>query len=361
MSVEGFFSKNFHAARDLFVDTCHRAGLDVVTHEHPLTGPDGEALAADSVLIGRADAPRLMVLVSGTHGVEALCGSACQSGFVAQGDWRDYGDDIAVLLIHALNCWGAAHLRRNNEDNVDLNRNFVDFAQALPENPAYEAVHDALACSEYRGPERDRANDALAAYLRDNGIEQYIAAIMGGQYRYPDGMAFGGAEPTWSNRLLEALLTPYAATARKVSIVEYHSGLGPYGYGSAVTMQTDEALERVRASYGRWVQAPNERAGPDDEQYFRAHGHTTNGFFGALPDAELSAIVLEYGTYPPTESLPVLIDDHWLHTRGDPASPEGRRIKERLLEMHYPDDEDWRQAVWDRSELVVRQTLRSLS
>jgi hypothetical protein len=343
-----------------FRDVCQSAGLNVASFEHSLAGPNGEPLATDSVLIGRADARRLMVLVSGTHGVETLCGSGCQSGFVAEGDWQSFDEDLAVLLIHGLNCWGAAHLRRNNEDNVDLNRNFVDFSAPLPENEAYEAVHAALTCSQYRGAERDRANGVLADYLTRHGIDQYIAAIMGGQYRHAGGMAYGGSKPTWSNSLLMSLLEPFAHTAEKVSVVEYHSGLGPYGYGTAVTMQTGEELGRVRASYGGWVQAPNERGRHGDRQYFKAQGHTTEGFRKALPEAELSAVVLEYGTYPPATSLPVLIDDHWLTHFGDPMSEEGRHIKGRLVEMHYPDDPDWRQAVWDRSVQVVRQTYRIL-
>ena len=34
-------------------------------------------------------------------------------------------EDWSLLMIHALNPFGMAHLRRVNEDNVDLNRNFL--------------------------------------------------------------------------------------------------------------------------------------------------------------------------------------------------------------------------------------------
>ncbi len=37
-------------------------------------------------------------------------------------------------MLHALNPYGFSHLRRANEDNADLNRNFVDFAAPLPVN-----------------------------------------------------------------------------------------------------------------------------------------------------------------------------------------------------------------------------------
>ena len=33
-------------------------------------------------------------------------------------------DDVAVLMIHLINPWGTAWMRRVNEDNIDLNRNY---------------------------------------------------------------------------------------------------------------------------------------------------------------------------------------------------------------------------------------------
>ena len=162
MGAPQYFRDDYFTARELFRETSARAGLALESHKNPAPGPHGEPLTTDTVLVGRADAPRLAVLISGMHGVETLCGSACQSGFLAEGRWRELSDDVAVLLIHALNCWGAAHLRRNNEDNVDLARNFLDFNEPLPRNDAYEALHEALCCPELEGPNRDRANAILA-------------------------------------------------------------------------------------------------------------------------------------------------------------------------------------------------------
>lgn len=360
MDAQRFFRDDYFGARELFVSTCRRAGLSLETHTHPLAGPSGEALSTDCVLIGRQDAPKLMVLISGTHGVELLSGSACQTGFIATGLWQSLKDDTAILVIHALNCWGAAHRRRNTEGNVDLSRNFLDFDEPLPVNAAYEGIHAAVSCEEYRGVARDRANQALADYREAHGADRYVAAMMGGQYRHPDGMCYGGDKPVWSNKLLMSALTPFRETAESVSVVEYHSGLGPYGYGMAVTMQTGDELSRARSIYGRWVEAPNERGEHGDEQYFRVNGHPTEGFRRALPDSDLTAVVLEFGTYPPMVSLPVLLDDHWLTRFGDLDSAAGLEIKARLIEMHHPADPDWRQAVWDRSVQVIQQTFRGL-
>lgn len=64
-------------------------------------------------------------------------------------------------MIHLINPWGTAWSRRVNEDNVDLNRNFVDWKRAVPRNERYAPLHNAFVCAEWDGPDRDRADQLL--------------------------------------------------------------------------------------------------------------------------------------------------------------------------------------------------------
>ncbi len=354
------FKNDFAEAAAHFRQTAENAGLEVTHYAHPLKGPGGESLQTDTTFIGDPQSPNLVVLISGTHGVETLCGSACQSAFLSGNQIATMPKDTAVLMIHGLNCWGASHLRRNNEDNVDLSRNFLDFSKPLPVNAAYEEIHQALCCPQHEGIERDNAQKMLGNFVKENGVQQYVAALMGGQYQHARGFAYGGDGAVWSHRLLKTVLEPFADSAQKVSAIEYHSGLGPWAYGTAVTMQTGADLKRIRQNYGGWVEAPNDWDGKDDQHYFQPKGHPTEGLREVFPDAQLNAIVLEYGTYPPMESLPVLLDDHWLTHYGEPTSELGLEIKSKLLEMHYPANPDWRLAVAHRSTQVIDQTFRSL-
>ena len=41
---------------------------------HPLKGPDGEALATTLAEVGPPEAPRSLMVVSGTHGIEGYAG-----------------------------------------------------------------------------------------------------------------------------------------------------------------------------------------------------------------------------------------------------------------------------------------------
>ncbi len=361
MSIQRYFSEDYVTSRAKFIAACRAIGVEPQRWINPASSIDDIELSTEVALIGDPAARKLLVLVSGVHGVEALCGSACQTGLLAEPGALSLPPDTALLLVHAINCWGAANLRRNNEDNVDLCRNFMEFGKPLPSRASYEEIHAALNCPELTGPLRQASDDFLAAFRRERGMATYIEAIMGGQYQHPDGFSFGGQSAVWSNRTITAILAQHAAHARHVCVVEYHTGLGPYAYGTAVTMHDGADLERARAWYGDWILAPNHKEPGAPEEFYRVHGHSTEGYLRILPDAAVTSVVLEYGTYPPTRTLPAMMADHWLTHHGDAASTLGRQIRQRLLDLHYPKDPDWRQAIWDRSQQVIAQSLRGLT
>ncbi|NIP94329.1 MAG: DUF2817 domain-containing protein [Akkermansiaceae bacterium] len=84
----------------------------------------GEDLTIDVGILGWESDPAL-VLSSGVHGVEGFPGSALQLAFLDGLYRKPAGSGIRYILIHGINPHGFAHLRRFNEGNVDLNRNFL--------------------------------------------------------------------------------------------------------------------------------------------------------------------------------------------------------------------------------------------
>src|SRR5262249_6189169 len=139
------------------------------------------------------------VVISGTHGVEGFCGSGCQVGLLLDEVYRALPNNVGMVLVHALNPYGFAWLRRVNEDNIDLNRNFQDFSKPLPSSTAYEAVHDALVPLDWDGPFRLSADAEIQKYIQTHGMPAFQAAVSGGQYSRPNGLFFGGTGETWSN------------------------------------------------------------------------------------------------------------------------------------------------------------------
>lgn len=346
--TEAFFSRRFRDARALFRQAAEERGFSIHSYSHPLQGFDGEALATDVVRIGPQDARQLLVLISGVHGVELYAGSGCQIDMLKSVSNNALPADTALLLVHAINPWGAAHFRRNTETNADLARNFIGPDEMPAGNDAYETIHEVI-CN----PDRDKVQAGFQRLAGELGEMGFIRALMGGQYKHPTGFSWGGDGPVWSQVTIQDILARETQSAEDVTIVEYHSGLGPYGYGMAVCMQAGLALERSRKLFGRWLVAP--RSAPGETH--GATGHTTDGYTRFLVGKRLSSIVLEFGTYPPSVSLPVLLDDHWLTFHGDVDT--ARDIHARNLEMHAPDDPEWRRAICERSRQVIRQTLAS--
>ena len=346
----------FPAAREAFLRACAAADVPAHAYQHSLFGPAGEALATDVVRIGPDQAARLLVLISGVHGVELFCGSAFQERWLREGRHHDLPPDTAALLIHALNPWGAAHGTRTTEGNVDLCRNFLNFDEPLPEAPTYEAIAHA-----FSGPAGAAgAANVLRAFTERNGVPAFLAAIMGGQYMHPDGFSYGGAKPTWSNELLTGLLREHGADAQRVLGLDIHSGLGPYGYGTAVAMHTGERLDRLRRHFGGWVEAPRDRPADLPGDYYETTGHCADGFVAALPGVDTMMVTAEFGTYSPERNLAALIDSHWLTVHGDAGDKSPDAIRREMLETHAPNDPEWHDAVWMRMQQMLRQAFTCL-
>lgn len=354
------FSSSYALARRKFLAACTLAQLEATEHRHALAGADGEVLATDVVRLGPADASRVLVLTSGVHGVELFAGSGCQVDWLLHASPERLPQDTAVVVVHAINPWGSSWLRRYTEDNIDLCRNFVDYPNMpqLPRAPDYAALHAAVTAAPANAATVAQAEQALAEHERVHGQQALYGALMGGQYDRPDGMGFGGTQPTWSRVTMEKILHQHAAAARHVCLVDYHTGLGPYGYGSMVALQQHEALARIRRAFGARVEAVFEHGAP--ENFAPVYGHSTPGYERALPHASVTAGVLEFGTGRPQRMLELLVRDQreWAAgTERDRIPP----VRRELLDFFYPAQPAWQRSLVDQSRLIVGQALDFLA
>ncbi len=138
--VTNYFSGNYQEARIKFVTAAKAAGADLEHYPNPAPGAEGEKLYTDIATFNLPGVKQILVLSSGTHGIEGFAGSAIQTGLLREGITRRLPEDIGLLFIHALNPYGFSHLRRFTEDNVDLNRNFVDHGKPYPPNEGYNKL-----------------------------------------------------------------------------------------------------------------------------------------------------------------------------------------------------------------------------
>jgi hypothetical protein len=348
MSVERHFARSYAEARDKFHAAAAAGGARQFRHVHPSErGAQGEELSMDFALVGRPDATGLLVILSGTHGVEGFCGSGCQVALLHDDTFlqRVERAGIEVLMLHALNPYGFSHLRRVNEDNADLNRNFVDFRAPLPPNPGYADLHALLLPASWPPPAESEAK--LGAWVAAHGPGAYQAAVSGGQYEFPDGMFYGGGAPSWSNIVLRQVLRQHAAKRTRLGWIDFHTGLGPRGHGEKIYAGVNDAaaIARTRAWWGddvtTFLDGSSSSAPLTGINGFAAHEDA--------PQATFAGIALEYGTYPIDQVLQALRADHWVHNHREAPAAQRAEIKRRLRDVFYIDVDDWKQMVWTQA------------
>lgn len=348
-AVLGAFG-SYRAARADFVARARAAGARLHTYRNPA----GPQLSTDVAVLGAPDPARTLLVVSGTHGIEGHAGSAIQrhrlAGLAAAG--------CRVVLVHALNPYGFEHDRRVNEDNVDVNRNFQDFA-GLPVNVDYRRVHPLLVPADWEGPAHQRAQQELLGVLAELGLERLQTAVTRGQHEFADGLFYGGRTPTWSNLTLRRIVREQLAGARQVAYVDLHTGLGARGAGETIFRGGDDAgaLARALAWYGPGV--TSSEAGTSSSTPIG--GNTARAVVQELPAGTLvTAITLEFGTREGLAVLAALQGDNWFAAAGRRGEARHTPIREAMLEAFAPRDGQWRRQVLRRGGEVLDQALAGL-
>ena len=323
---------------------------------HPV-GAMIEGLETGVLRLGPDQAETVVFLTSGIHGAEQWAGTACQLDLLRSGALADLPQDVAIVLIHAANPIGAALGRRYTEENVDLCRNFMDFATPLPQPaPGYTALRAAFDAEPGQIAEADAE---IFAYAKAHDIAALYAAALGGQYDDPQGIGFGGQAPTRARILLQSIMRTHAEGAKRIHALDYHTGVGPYGYGSIIAMQKGAALARMRALYGPWVLAPRDNPPPG---FIDVTGHSTDGYQSLFPTAEVLAAVLEVGTLSQEEFLRRLIAEHRATrahgTHGE--HPDLVAARRALVDFFTPADPDWRAYLLHRGQQTFRQIMKDI-
>jgi predicted deacylase len=358
--VTAAFSMHYAEAREKFHAAARTRALTIERHVHPTArGAQGEELSADAALLGDANASALLVVTSGMHGVEGFCGSGCQVALLQDPAILAAveASGIAVLFHHAVNPYGFSHLRRTNEDNIDVNRNFRDFREPPAPNVAYAGIHAIAVPDEW--PPGAENSAAIAAYVARHGAAQFQAALTGGQCEFPDGLFYAGRAPAWSNTVLRDVLQRYGRLRRHLGWIDFHSGLGPWGHGEKICNGPDDAatIARARAWYGMDVTSFYDGSSMSAE----VTGVSFHAAVDACPGAEFTGIGLEFGTRPLNAVLQALRAEQWLWNHPAEGEPARATIKRSIRDAFYDDSEAWRAIVYGQARVAVLQALRALA
>lgn len=303
----------------------------------------------DVARLGPAQAARVLLVSSGIHGIEGYAGSAAQTQWLKTSVFNSLADDAAVVLVHALNPYGMAHNRRGNEENVDLNRNFVDW-----EAGQKPAGHPLTAAALKAGLALPDHRKQVASFVRAHGRSVYQAALCAGQYDRSDAPIYGGTGPVWSNRVWSEIVATEANAAQDIVHLDLHTGYGPRGTATvmAAAAKMTPAGDRAVRLWGEATLLES-----DGGALSAVSGCIEQSLPRLLPrlssDRAPLVATVEIGARPLADNLRALLADQRNRNAG------GNGIPEIMQSCYNPQTQDkaWGQAAVKEYTRVLRQTL----
>jgi len=330
-----FFSADYASARARFRAAAGAASATLHVLALDAKGPAGEELTIDIAWLGQPDARRILLHSSGLHGVEAYTGSAVQLAVLAE--QRAVPADCALVLVHVLNPYGMAWLRRANENNVDLNRNF------LAENERWRGAPEIYGrIDPILNPPTPPGRDFF--YLRAlwqtwrHGFRPLKQAVARGQYEYSRGLFFGGRTLEQGPRLYLDWVQEHLSCARYVFALDVHTGLGRWGEDTLLLEAGTGAtpVEQLSAALNHALVDVN----ADPDVAYEVRGGMGAGLARVFSNVPADFVLQEIGTYSPFAVFHALREENRLHHYG--VSTLDHPAKRKLLERLCPASTRWR-------------------
>lgn len=347
------FSPDYIAARARFRSSSMALGCELEEHLLDQTGPEGEDLSLDVCRLGEVTPKRAVVISSGMHGVEGLVGSAVQAALLEEhlGGWTPPGGG-ALLMLHGLNPFGFAHKRWVNEDNAQLNRNFLLQGQEYAGSPEAYALLDPLLNPRTPPSRLDPFLLRTGLLVARKGMRPLREAALAGQYDYPAGLFYGGSGPSWTQRTLASQLPRWVGQAERVVHIDIHTGMGDWGSHRILVDHAaeDQAFQALTRDFGERVRP---RLG--EQAPYAIRGGLGSWCQERLPSCRYDVLTVEMGTRSALEVLGALREENRAWHWAPDGHPSKQRARARLCEAFVPARMDWRdQAVAQAVGVVLR-------
>jgi predicted deacylase len=347
----------YDECRARFRRSADLAGLTVDRHPLAARGPAGQELSIDVVRVGPTDADALLLVLSGVHGVEGFIASALQCDLIDRVDASMLPPEVAVVLVHIVNPWGMAWDRRQNESNVDLNRNWRRSDTDPVHNDAYDEIHHLACPATAELPDVDQLLASAAELVAERGLPWVRDAITVGQYRHADGLHYGGERTEQSNLIVESIAERHVVGRDRALVLDLHTGHGPRG---EITLLSDQAPGSAQHEFFRRhfpdVRVEATVANPDATTGAKS-GQIANGIRALLPDGRAFSTSAEVGTASDLEQLAATYQSHWVYLHGDRRDPSHAAALRAYRDCFTPDDAAWEAVAFERGRALLDQAI----
>ena len=349
------------------VEEFRSKGIAVEVSEHAIDSSDD--LYVDNIFMpATKEKTNLVVLTTGVHGMEGYIGSVMLDVFFDDIYPTLNIENTGVLIVANVNPYGMKYMRRYNENNVDLNRNFLlDWDNFdLSSNKDYPEV------KEFLQPEGKIGNALwheagfylkLAKEALSKGADKVSDALLTGQYEYPRGVYYGGNGDEKSTTYLKSVFNGCLdGEYENIVHIDIHSGYGPR-YNMVIfnsvyeTMTEAETKEAFGYDYV---------ISYDSESFYATTGDTTDYFYRLAEsknsEKELFSTCFEFGTIGDSFidsilSLKYTVDEnrqHWYPTDNKISSEV---VRENYNELFYPTETKWREKTVEDFKVAAQGVL----
>ena len=335
------------------VELLKAAGVTVEHKEYAID--ESDELYIDNIYLpAEVETTNLIILTTGVHGMEGYIGSVMLDVFFEEIYPTLNTDNTGILVVANINPYGMKYMRRYNENNVDLNRNFIEDWENfdLTSNKEYPKVESFLQPVGAMGNAFWHEVSfylSLAKEALTTGADTISDALLTGQYEYAEGVYYGGNGDEKSTSYLKGVFADCIDGSYENLIhIDIHSGYGPrYNMVifNSVQDPTTEAEAKEMFGYDYIIAT-------DSEDFYVTFGDTTDYFYRLArskdSDKELYSTCFEFGTIGDSFidsilSLKFTVDEnrqHWYPT-SDPITAE--MVKQNYYELFYPTETQWRE------------------
>lgn len=366
-----FYKQTYEDSRSLFLSNISDLKKEIPNLRHhalKIPSTKSQNLMTDILYLppksGKKE--RLLILVSGIHGIEGFVGSALQNLFLKENFFGQRDENLGIFVVHALNPYGFKYERRVSENNIDLNRNF-DTSPALFQlkNQGYQNVRDLLNPQEPIGSgfwNRAKFYFQCVKVILQYSMDSLRRAILKGQYQFPDGIYFGGQSFEPQKDLLEKKLLEVTQGFSQVLLVDLHTG---YGARGQLHLFADRAPE-LDADYLSKIFASHNLDYGQKKDFYEATGGLVVYSAKLLKRrTRYAGIVFEFGTLDSQKTLGSLdslyriVRENQKHHHGSRSDSDEQEIQRLFYEMFYPRDSQWRESTAQQFRATLSSSLKN--
>ena len=311
MSARAIFAASYSEARSKSLAAARASGAQLAHYHHPgAQGPQGEALYLDAATLGDPGAPNVMVIGCGTHGIEGYAAprrKARGCSMAAQTHSGGHGRGAAARTQSL----GLRPRTARHRGKCRSQPDFADHTKPYPANPGYAELHAGITPECWDEASISGVFSALDAFATAAANKRFRMPTTAGSIRIRTGCSSAASARNGRTGHFATRCARTRATRGARGIIDLHTGIGAFLDHVFLCFHQpgSPAYERARAWWGE--RAVN-RQGSTHKALAHYSGLLVDAFQAELPQAETTAVVIEFGTRTRVEMQRATISLSWL-------------------------------------------------